>query len=116
MEQENETKVNEMTAKVRGQVKWFNSKKGFGFITYKDENKVEKDIFVHHTCIKHSKGTSFRNLVSGEYCEFLVTDCPEKEGQLQAEEVTGIEGGPLMSEIQAQYHKYNPNKYKNSIL
>ena len=40
------------TQRVKGQVKWFNSKKGFGFITYKEGEK-DNDIFVHHTCIKY---------------------------------------------------------------
>lgn len=99
--------------KVRGQVKWFNSKKGFGFIKYKDSVGVEQDIFVHHTCIKNRSSSSFRNLITGEYCEFVISDCPGKQGQLQAEEVTGIEGGPLLSENRVQYSSYNPDKMFN---
>ena len=30
-----------------GKIKWFNSKKGYGFIT---EDKTEKDIFLHVLC------------------------------------------------------------------
>ena len=84
--------------RVKGQVKWFNSKKGFGFITYNDGNK-DNDIFVHHTCIKYSNSDTFRNLVTGEYVEFEVSPCPGKEGQFQAEKVTGINQGLLMSEV-----------------
>ena len=84
--------------RVKGQVKWFNSKKGFGFITYNDGNK-DNDIFVHHTCIKYSNSDTFRNLVTGEYVEFEVSPCPGKEGQFQAEQVTGINQGLLMSEV-----------------
>ena len=86
------------TPRVRGQVKWFNSKKGFGFITYR-EGGQEHDIFVHHTCIKYSNTDSFRNLVTGEYVEFEVSPCPGKDGQSQAESVTGINGGLLLSEV-----------------
>lgn len=86
------------TDRVRGQVKWFNSKKGFGFITYNDGNK-DHDIFVHHTCIKYSNSETFRNLVTGEYVEFEVSPCPGKQGQYQAENVTGINEGLLMSEV-----------------
>ena len=86
------------TQRVKGQVKWFNSKKGFGFITYKEGEK-ENDIFVHHTCIKYSNTDSFRNLITGEYVEFEVSPCPGKDGQYQAESVTGINGGLLLSEV-----------------
>ena len=34
---------------MRGNVKWFNNQKGFGFITPLDGGK---DVFVHHTSIK----------------------------------------------------------------
>ena len=35
-----------------GKVKWFNSKKGYGFIT---EDKTEKDIFLHVSSLEKSK-------------------------------------------------------------
>jgi len=113
MEQQQATQE---TVKVRGQVKWFNSKKGFGFIKYKDSTGMERDIFVHHTCIKNGSSSSFRNLVTGEYCEFVIADCPGKQGQVQAEEVTGIEGGPLLSEIRTQYSRYNPHTRFNKKM
>ncbi|KPJ94722.1 MAG: cold-shock protein [Gemmatimonas sp. SG8_17] len=47
-----------------GTVKWFNEKKGFGFITRDDG---EKDCFVHHTAIQ---GTGFKSLREGERVEF----------------------------------------------
>ena len=36
----------------QGKVKWFNSKKGYGFIT---EDKTEKDIFLHVSSLEDSK-------------------------------------------------------------
>lgn len=89
---------------VSGQVKWFDKKKGFGFITYQDQGK-ENDIFVHHTCIKYSDTQSFRNLIPGEYVEFEIAPCPCKEGQFQAEQVTGINGGLLLSETKNNTRK-----------
>ena len=100
------------STRVRGQVKWFNSKKGFGFITYKDGDK-DNDIFVHHTCIKYSNTDSFRNLVTGEYVEFEVSPCPGKEGQFQAEQVTGINNGLLLSEVRNNNRTRVPNDNRN---
>ncbi len=48
-----------------GTVKWFNDKKGFGFISIEDG----EDIFVHHTAIE-SEG--FRTLEEGDKVEFEI--------------------------------------------
>jgi len=48
-----------------GKVKWFNEKKGYGFI----ESDEGGDVFVHHTAIR-SEG--FRTLVEGERVSFDV--------------------------------------------
>lgn len=50
----------------RGRVKWFDDKKGYGFL--RDE-KGGKDIFVHHSSIK-MKG--FRTLQAGELVEYEI--------------------------------------------
>jgi cold shock protein len=49
----------------KGEVKWFNEKKGFGFISKDDGN----DIFVHHTGIT---GEGFKTLKEGDKVEFEV--------------------------------------------
>ncbi|NUP88533.1 MAG: cold shock domain-containing protein [Candidatus Sumerlaeia bacterium] len=49
-----------------GKVKWFNDKKGFGFIVPDDGGK---DLFVHHTAI-NSDG--FRTLAEGDAVTFEV--------------------------------------------
>jgi cold shock CspA family protein len=53
-------------ARETGSVKWFNSEKGFGFIT---RENGEKDVFVHHSAIQ---GGGFRTLNEGERVEFDV--------------------------------------------
>lgn len=61
-----------------GSVKWFDCKKGFGFIQGREEGK---DIFVHYTSIE---GDGFRSLKDGETVEF---DLVESDKGLQAQHV-----------------------------
>lgn len=65
-------------ARTQGTVKWFNSEKGYGFITQDNG----PDIFVHYTAIQ---STGFRSLNEGDKVEFEVTD--GKKGK-QASAVT----------------------------
>jgi cold shock protein len=55
---------NYQTYMARGTVKWFNEKKGFGFIV---DPEVSGDIFVHFSAIQ-TKG--FRTLKEGEEVEY----------------------------------------------
>ena len=55
-------------SKLKGNVKWFNETKGFGFITPEDGSK---DVFVHFSAIV-SEG--FKTLTEGQKVEFEVTD------------------------------------------
>jgi CspA family cold shock protein len=48
-----------------GRVKWFNDKKGYGFI----ETSEGPDVFVHHTSIE---GVGFKSLSEGERVSFEV--------------------------------------------
>ncbi len=47
-----------------GRVKWFDSKKGFGFI---EATELEKDVFVHHSGIA---GDGYHHLKEGDEVEF----------------------------------------------
>ena len=55
-------------SKLKGNVKWFNETKGFGFITPEGGSK---DVFVHFSAIV-SEG--FKTLAEGQKVEFEVTD------------------------------------------
>ncbi|MBW8040338.1 MAG: cold shock domain-containing protein [Planctomycetes bacterium] len=60
-----------------GTVKWFNPRKGYGFITAEDD----KDVFVHYADIS---GDGYRTLVEGDLVTF---DVVEGEKGLRAENV-----------------------------
>ena len=59
-----------------GVVKWFNDKKGFGFISRESGD----DVFVHHSAII---AEGFRSLAEGDRVEFSITQ--DKKGQAAAE-------------------------------
>jgi len=54
-----------MSERITGTVKWFNTTKGFGFITREDG----PDVFVHYSAIQTD---GFRNLEEGDRVEFSV--------------------------------------------
>jgi len=64
-----------------GIVKWFNDRKGFGFI----ERSNGKDVFVHHSAIRSD---GFRSLTEGQRVEFEVIQEPRG---LKAQDVTVID-------------------------
>ncbi|OGL58689.1 MAG: cold-shock protein [Candidatus Tectomicrobia bacterium RIFCSPLOWO2_12_FULL_69_37] len=53
-----------------GTVKWFNDKKGYGFISQESGN----DIFVHYSAIQ---GDGFRSLKEGDRVRFEVVQGPK---------------------------------------
>jgi len=69
-------------AEVRGNVKWFNNDKGYGFIEYKDN----EDIFVHYSAIKQE---GYKTLTEGQLVEFELI---ETEKGLQAINVVAVVG------------------------
>jgi len=77
-------------AKMQGTVKWFNTVKGFGFITPEGGGS---DVFVHQTQI-YARG--FRSLAEGEPVEYEVE--VDDSGRQQAMSVTGPGGDYVQGE------------------
>lgn len=92
------------TSRLVGQVKWFNNKDGYGFITVSDSSEYSgKDIFAHFSNIGHDD-TQYRYLVQGEYVEFNLTTSKNKTHEYQATNISGINRGMLMCETR-QMHR-----------
>jgi len=83
---------------VKGTVKWFSSRKGYGFISSEEGN----DIFVHYTALVGEKD-EYKTLHENDKVEF---DVVEGQKGLQASNVVVTEKAP------AQYDSYNKGGYK----
>ena len=89
------------TDKLTGRVKWFDSKKGYGFIT--NINNDSDEYFVHHSRL-NTKNSCFKTLYEGEYVIFNVIT---EDTKRLADDVKGINGGSLMCE--ARRNNTHPN-------
>ena len=67
---------------MRGTVRWFNTKRGYGFLT--DQSGV--DYFVHYSEIT---GEGFKKLRAGEPVKFLAGE--DGQGRTIAKEVTALD-------------------------
>ena len=56
-----------MSERIQGTVKWFNSSKGYGFISQENGD----DVFVHYNSII---GDGYKTLNENDKVEFVVTD------------------------------------------
>ncbi len=64
-----------------GEVKWFDEKKGFGFIKPPDDGN---DIFVHYSAIKED---GFKTLTAGQKVEYVPVQGPKG---MQATDVSRV--------------------------
>jgi len=83
-----------------GRVKWFNSKRGFGFLTDCD---TSEDLFVHFSSIQAPENV-YKNLIDGEYVSY--SERLDENGKKIADHITGVKGGELLCQ----------NKDKNVYL
>ena len=95
-----------------GQVKWFNRRRGYGFIKIlksieSDEDFIGKDVFVHQSHITPKQST-YRSLEENEYVEFTLS--LDERNTTQAVNVTGIMNGTLLCDAHEEKQKYNMNK------
>jgi len=85
--------------KLTGQVKWFNNKTGYGFITALSEGEYKnKDIFVHYSNLMITN-SQYKYLVQGEYIEFNAVKPESGDHEFHAINVSGVLGGNLMCEV-----------------
>jgi cold shock CspA family protein len=96
------------TERVLGQVKWFNNKAGYGFITLSsatgEVDADAKDIFVHYSSIRVTN-SQYKYLTQGEYVEFTLEKSTSEKHELQANDVSGIKGGKLMCEVRRTFYQ-----------
>ena len=63
-----------------GVVKWFNDKKGYGFISRASGD----DVFVHHSSII---AEGFRSLAEGDRVEFAITQDPKGKAAVDVRKI-----------------------------
>ena len=65
-----------------GTVKWYNARKGFGFV---EQESGEKDIFVHASAVKSA---GLRRLQEGQKISFDVEDSPKGPNAINIKSIT----------------------------
>lgn len=106
-----ETAPNVNSKRCIGQVKWFNNKAGYGFITTSDEEK--NDIFTHYSNIQVDN-SQYKYLVQGEYVEFNMSESTNTNHKFQATNITGIQQGKLMCETRLATKAIRPPQTRKS--
>ncbi|MHA1729083.1 MAG: cold-shock protein [Promethearchaeota archaeon] len=79
-----------------GSVKWFNGRKGYGFIT---PDEGDKDVFVHFSAIS-DEGDGFKSLNENDKVSF---DVVEGEKGMEARNVVVTEKAPYQPRGRREY-------------
>jgi cold shock protein len=93
-----------------GVVKWFNKKKGYGFITELDGEILKNDVFVHHSGIQLKGTNGYKYLVEGEYVTYTESEVEGENGDKKKTcvDVRGIGRNDLLCEVQSR------NRFQNN--
>lgn len=117
---ETSSSVDIISERLVGQVKWFNNKAGYGFITASSGENSGKDVFIHYSTIRVTN-SQYKYLVQGEYVEFSLVKSTKGDHEFQALDVSGINGGALMCETrrnnrppleEGERRSYAPRSYR----
>jgi CspA family cold shock protein len=108
------TNVSTDSTRLTGQVKWFNTKAGYGFITVYDGEHANKDIFVHYSSLR-VVNSQYRYLVQGEYVDFSIVKPDNDKYEFHAVDVSGVKGGPIMCETRRIAVENQPKRQTGSI-
>lgn len=102
--------------RMNGRVKWFDTKKGYGFVETTGESS--EDLFIHFSNIKTRDSDTYKKLFPGEYVSFLKVHDSDNDRN-ECRELTGIDGGVLMTENTEYRFKvfknYNVNSSQNTV-
>tara|TARA_Y100000389_G_C17087556_1_gene329681 strand:+ start:177 stop:524 length:348 start_codon:yes stop_codon:yes gene_type:complete len=94
-----------------GVVQWFNRKRGYGFIkVVSDGEHCDKEHFCHYTNIKTN---NYRTLYPGEYVSFNIVN--NDESKEVCNNITGINGGPLLIDNETHVYKIYPKKTTENV-
>ncbi len=99
-----------------GSVKFFDTKKGWGFITMltQGHEKSNTEVFVHFSNLNVSDN-GYKRLYPGEYVSFSLGK--NDRGKDTCIDVSGIQGGPLLADHPEHRYKIFPkvSSYNKSV-
>lgn len=95
-----------------GVVKWFNKKKGYGFITEIEGETLKDDVFVHHSGIQLKSNNGYKYLVEGEYVTYSESEVDSEDGSKKKTcvDVRGVGRHDLYCEVQSRNRHQNQQR------